>query len=133
MFVDTSTRVKTFFGEDGGRLSLRPLPSSSPGTPGTVELSLEHDDHFFRATLGLSEAIQLCEFLGHHYRNATHSFLAFNGQQGERLTFRHSNMGEPYREGVEVRVENVEGFPDYLGPFIDCSDFEWMRKLLPSQ
>jgi len=119
MQVGNIKQFATIAGEDGERLTLRILDTPAVTDGGTLELSLECGDHYFRAILDGSEAEQLVDFIGFSYRTAETKLLVFSADNGERLTFRHSNMGEPYREGIDVRIEGAEDFPDYLGPFIE--------------
>lgn len=67
------------------------------------------------------------------YQEALNGSIAFHGMEGERLVFHHSNMGEPYREGVEIRVEGVDSFPDYQGPFVESSEVRRIRDFLTSR
>lgn len=130
MMVSKSAEFRTFAGEEGERLALRILSAESPAKEGGLEFSVECEDHCFRTVLDPSEAAKLSEFLGLGYRNEGSGLLVFRGDQGEQLTFRHSNMGEPYREGVEVRVEGVDDFPDYLGPFVESSEIRRARAFI---
>lgn len=130
MLVSKGTEFGTFGGEDGVRLTLRLLATPPSDNGWDVEVSLECDDCCFRAVLDRSETARLHSFLGFSYRDAERGFLAFSGGQGERITFRHSNMGEPYREGVVVQVKGLDAFPDYLDPFIESSEIRRMRDFI---
>jgi len=128
MLVSKSTQSSTFVGEDGERLTLQ-IPLTADDNE-IVALSLECDGHHFRTTLASSEVNHLREFLKFSYRDAELGSVAFSGQQGERLIFSHSNMGEPYREGVDIHVEGVKDFPDFLGPFIESSVARHVRDFI---
>lgn len=109
----------TFYGEDGDRLGAR--AQGSAGRLQSLELSLECDDNFIATALSKSEACELKDFLSVVSGKSSVSSIAFPGADGERLVFSHTNRGEPFREGIDVRLEGVKEFPDYLGPFIeDC-------------
>lgn len=133
MQVITSAAHTTVRGEEGERMTLRTIRDQATATTPALELSVETGDHYFRTTLDGDEATQLGEFLGVSYRDAVQHSLSFTGQNGERLVFRHSNMGEPYREGVDVRVEGVDHFPDYVGPFIETCEATLARDFIRQQ
>lgn len=133
MQVVTSTEHTTVRGEEGERLTLRVIPSQGADPTPALELSLEAGDYYFRTRLDDAEVTQLGDFLSVSYRDAVQQSLSFDGANGERLLFRHSNMGEPYREGFDVRVEGVEQFPDYMGPFVETSEANLARDFIRQQ
>ena len=130
MLVSNSKQCATFRGEDGERLILHLQHGESAADSEVVEISLECDDHHFRTSLDRSETSQLREFLKFSYRDAKIGSVIFIGQKGEQLIFRHSNMGEPYREGIDVSIEDVKDFPDYLGPFVESFEARRMRDFI---
>lgn len=138
MQVITSNRHITLRGEEGERVTLRAdtlqgdLPQAGKTTH-TLELSVESGEYYFRTMLNPRESSELREFMAASYRDAVQQSLSFSGEQGERLVFRHSNMGEPYREGLDVRVEGVAQYPDYLGPFLESSEVRRARDFLRQQ
>lgn len=108
--------------EDDERLTLRKVCTGTSANDVQVEISLECRRRCFRALLDDSELAMLRDFLGTSYGDSGADLLALSDRKGERLTFEHTNKGEPYREGVQVQVEGVDDFPDYIGPFIESSD-----------
>lgn len=127
MLVNRGTQFAAFRGEDGERITLRVSKCQSDSPIEACELSLECSGHYFRAVLDSHEVTGLADFLMFRYSNANVGSIAFEGEQGERLILRHSNMGEPYREGVSIAVEGVEEFPDYVGPFVESFEVKRMR------
>lgn len=119
-----------FRGEDDEILNLRAFfPKEAPGTL-SVELFLTTDDYAFCARLDEHEVDQLIAFLGFKYGDAESQLLKLGDPEAEHLVFRHSNKGEPYREGVDIIVEGSDSYPDYRGPFIETRDANEMRRYL---
>jgi hypothetical protein len=130
MRVSKSNQSVTVCGEDGERITLRANPSQWASCSEGIELSLECSGHYFCTFLDPNEVTQLGEFLKFSYGNTEHQSIAFSSEDGVRIIFRHSNMGEPYREGVDICVEGVDNFPDYMGPFVESSEAVEMRKFI---
>jgi hypothetical protein len=53
--------------------------------------------------------------------------VVFTGEDRERLVMRPTNMGEPYRDGVDFSIED-DG--DYIGAFVEVRELKAMRDFL---
>jgi hypothetical protein len=53
--------------------------------------------------------------------------VKFHGEGGETLTVRPSNMGEPYRDGMDFTVEDGD---DYFGAFLTASEIKRLHAKL---
>ena len=53
--------------------------------------------------------------------------VTFTGEDGETLKMRTSNMGEPYRDGVDFSVETLD--EDFCA-FFEVSELRRMQKFL---
>ncbi len=57
----------------------------------------------------------------------TKNRVKFYGEEGESLEIAYTNTGDPYREGIDLRVEDV-GVISYI--FIEESEVIQLRDLL---
>ena len=53
--------------------------------------------------------------------------LRFIGEDGFELEISRSNMGEPYRDGIDFSLSNES---DYTGGFLELSEVERLHKFL---
>lgn len=53
--------------------------------------------------------------------------VIFSGENGELLSMRRSNMGEPYRDGADFTMETED---EYFGAFLEVSELKRMRDFL---
>ena len=53
--------------------------------------------------------------------------VRFMGESGEQLTIRQSNMGEPYRDGIDFTIESGD---DYFGAFIEVREVRRLHEML---
>ncbi len=53
--------------------------------------------------------------------------VKFIGEKGEQVMLRYSNMGEPYRDGVDF---NIDCDNDYFGAFLEVSEIRRMSDFL---
>jgi len=130
MQVTLFKNSSTFHGEDEETLTLRTKLAEGSPNQDQVEIILEDDGHVFCASLNDMEVKKLAEFLERGYDSASSGLLVLGDKNEISLVFRHDNMGEPYREGVRVRVSGSDHFPDHLGPFIEKRQANEMRRFL---
>ena len=130
MLVHSIKRATSFRGEDGEQITLRVRPYQPGSAIEVTEVAMDCDQYHFSGALQSHEVDQLREFLSQTDREATSGSLAFEGENGERVVFRRDNRGEPFREGVSVRVEGFDEFPDYMGPFLESGEVRGIRDFL---
>jgi hypothetical protein len=53
--------------------------------------------------------------------------VEFSGENGERFEMRRSNMGEPYRDGVDFSIN--DGY-SYTSAFLEVRELKAMRDFL---
>lgn len=118
MQVNNIKKYAKFIAEKGETIALCMPNNILASSRLFLEFSLESEGNYLRTSLTRFEGTQLSEFLKSSCLDSDKTAITLTGQEGERLTFRHSNLGEPYREGIEICVEGIESFPDYICPFV---------------
>lgn len=53
--------------------------------------------------------------------------VVFDGESGEKLTLSPSNMGEPYRDGIDLSFESDD---QYFGGFLTAQEARKVRDFL---
>ena len=53
--------------------------------------------------------------------------VVFTGEDNSRLSISRSNMGEPYRDGVDFSIEHDD---NYVSVFVETWELESMRDFL---
>jgi len=59
--------------------------------------------------------------------NSTVKPITFHGEDGASLQISRSNMGEPYRDGVEFNFSTED---DYFGGFLEVAELKRLREFL---
>jgi hypothetical protein len=53
--------------------------------------------------------------------------VKFTGEDGEKITIRPSNMGEPYRDGIDFTIESGD---QYFGAFLEVYEVKRLYEML---
>lgn len=119
MQVIEPKNAKPFHGHDGELITVALLDTPTKG----MEFTIQDGTDEFCARLGSEETDQLADFLATSYDPLLdNQYVKFTGQNGEILTIRHSNRGEPYQEIVQICVESQS-----LDLYVELSTHEASR------